>query len=144
MSERPYVRHLGKDIRATLILAGVQVGGALLLMFANKHGFIDDETKTRGAMVLIGLCLAAIGNRMPKTMDGPPPRSVSLAALRQSVLRLGGWTLMLGGVVFAGLWAFAPQGLAVVGSLTAVGAAMVVTIGGCAWWAFNHYRSSAR
>ncbi len=143
MSDHPNIRRLGKDLRATLILAGVQVGGALLLLLANRHGVIDDETKTRGAMILIGLCIAAIGNRMPKAIDGPPPQSVSLAALRQSVLRLGGWALMLGGVIFAGLWALAPRDVALVGSLTAIGATMTVTIGGCAWWAFNHFRSSA-
>lgn len=143
MSDISSPRPAGKSIRSAFILAGVQLGGALLLVLANRQGLIDDETRTRGAMVLIGLCLAAIGNRMPKTMDGPPPRSVTLAALRLSVLRLGGWALMLGGVAFAGLWAFAPQDVAFVGSLTAVGAAMVVTVGGCAWWVFNHYRSSA-
>ena len=136
-------RPAGGSLRSAVILGGVQIGGALLLALANQQGLIDDETRTRGVMVLIGLCLAATGNRMPKTMDGPPPRSVSLAALRQSVLRLGGWALMLGGVVFAGLWAFAPHDLALVGSLIAVGAAMLVTIGGCGWWVFNHYRSSA-
>lgn len=144
MSDHPQVRRLGKDLRANLGLAGVQIGGALILLLASKQGWIDDETRTRGAMVLIGLCLAAIGNRMPKTMDGPPPRSVSLAALRQSVLRLGGWALMLGGVVFAGLWAFAPRDVALVGSLAAVGTAMTVTMGGCAWWAINHFQSSRR
>lgn len=143
MSDISSLRPAGKSIRSALILAGAQVGGALLLALANREGLIDEETKTRGVMVLIGLCLAAIGNRMPKTLDGPPPRSVSLAALRLSVLRLGGWALMLGGAVFAGLWAFAPRDVAFVGSLTAVGAAMVVTIGGCAWWVVNHHRSSA-
>jgi hypothetical protein len=144
MSNTSGSRPAGESLRPAVVLAGVQIGGALLLALANQQGLIDDETRTRGVMVLIGLCLAAIGNRMPKTMDGPPPRSVSLAALRQSVLRLGGWALMLGGVAFAGFWAFAPHGLALVGSLIAVGAAMLVTIGGCTWWVFNHYRSSAR
>ena len=144
MSDHSQVRRLGKDLRANLVLAVVQLGGALLLLLASKQGWIDDETRTRGVMVLIGLCLAAIGNRMPKTLDGPPPRSVSLAALRQSVLRLGGSALMLGGVVFAGLWTFAPRDVAVVGSLTAIGAAMTVTIGGCAWWAINHFHASGR
>ncbi len=144
MSDHPQVRRLGKDLRANLVLAGVQLGGALLLLLASKQGWIDDEARTRGAMVLIGLCLAAIGDRMPKAMDGPPPRSVSLAALRQSVLRLGGWALMLGGVVFAGLWAFAARDVALVGSLASVGVAMTVTIGGCAWWAINHFHSSER
>jgi hypothetical protein len=143
MSNMSGSRPASGSLSSAFILAGVQIGGALLLALANQQGLIDDETRTRGVLVLIGLCLAAIGNRMPKTMDGPPPRSVSLAALRQSVLRLGGWALMLGGVVFAGLWACAPHDLALVGSLTAVGAAMLVTIGGCGWWVFNHYRSSA-
>lgn len=143
MSDHASPRPAVKSIRSALILAGIQLGGALLLAFASAMGLIDDETKTRGVMVLIGLCLAAIGNSMPKTLDGPPPESVSLAALRQAVLRLGGWALMLGGLAFAGLWAFAPRDVAFVGSLTAVGAAMVVTVGGCGWWVFNHHRSSA-
>ena len=84
MSNMSGSRPAGGSLRSAVILGGVQIGGALLLALANQQGLIDDETRTRGVMVLIGLCLAAIGNRMPKTMDGPPPRSVSLAALRQS------------------------------------------------------------
>ena len=143
MSEHVSTRPAGKNIRSALILAGVQLGGALALSFAHSQGLIDDDTKTRGVMVLIGLCLAAIGNRMPKTQDGPPPKSVSLAAMRQAVLRLGGWALMLGGLAFAGLWAFAPRDVAPVSSIAAVGVALAVTIGGCAWWVFKHHRSSA-
>lgn len=143
MSDHVSPRPTGQSIRSALILAGIQLGGASLLAFASSEGLIDDETRTRGVMVLIGLCLASVGNRMPKTLDGPPPKSVSLAALRQAVLRPGGWALMPGGLAFAGLWAFAPRDVAFVGSLTAVGVAMVVTVGGCAWWAFNHHRSSA-
>ena len=48
-----------KNIRASLLIGGAQVAGALLLTFARKQGWIDAEGVTRGVMVIIGLGLAA-------------------------------------------------------------------------------------
>lgn len=129
-----------RHIRFALILATLQVGGALALTFANKQGLIDDDMTTRGVMVLIGLSLAAVGNRMPKSTDGPAPQSLSQAALRQSVLRVGGWAMMLGGLAFAAFWAFAPRDIAMPGSIAAVGAGMAITIGNFMWRVYRHER----
>ena len=122
-----------KAIRNALILAGIQLVGALLLTLANKLGWIDSETTTRGVMILIGLMLVVVGNSMPKTQEGPPEQTVGQVAARQSILRVGGWALALGGVVWAVLWAFAPRDLATVGSIAAVAAAVVVMIGYAVW-----------
>jgi hypothetical protein len=143
MSDHSTSRRVVKNFRFALIIAGVQAGGALLLTFANKQGMIDSEIATRGVMVLIGLGLCATGDRMPKSPDGPLPQSLPVAALRQVILRVGGWAMMLGGLAFAELWAFAPLDVARAGSLVAGGAMAAVLLGHTAWRVFTYHRSSA-
>ena len=144
MSANPSSNRAWKNIQAALVVAGVQVVGALLLTIAREQGMIDGDTAKRGVMVLVGLGLAAYANRMPKMLEGPPPQSLAVAALRQTIHRVGGWAMMLGGIAFAALWAFAPHDVAKVGSLVAVGAAAAVMLGHGAWRAITYDRSSKR
>lgn len=132
-----------KNIQAALIVAGVQVCGALLLTIASRQGMIDAGTAKRGVMVLVGLGIAAYGNRMPKMMDGPAPQSLAMAALRQAIHRVGGWAMMLGGLGFAGVWAFAPREVTAAGSLVAAGLGTAVMLGYAAWRVRAFHRSSA-
>jgi hypothetical protein len=134
--------HYGRTsvIRA-LIIAAVQVGGTLLLSLASKHEMIGKDIATRGVMVLIGLGIAAYGNTMPKLLDGPPPPSLATAALRQAVTRTGGWAMMLAGLAYAALWAFAPRDVAKVGGLVAVGAGLAAMIGNFVWRVFTYERA---
>jgi len=67
--------------------------------------------------------IASFGNRMPKTF-------VPNACARQA-RRVASWSLVLSGLVYAGLWAFAPIPVAVVGGCAAVLSGMAVTIGYC-------------
>lgn len=133
-------RYPGGHLRFALILAGIQLGGAFALTFASKQGLIDADVTTRGVMVLIGLSLAAVGNRMPKSTDGQPPQSLRQAAIRQSVLRVGGWSMLLSGLAFAGFWAFAPRDVALTGSVVAVLVGMAITLVNCIWRASQHTR----
>ena len=129
------------SIRGALILAGIQVGGALLLTLAHKQfGWIDGETATRGVMVLIGLVLVITGNAIPKKQEGPPSQTISDVAARQSILRVGGWALMTGGLIWVGLWAFAPRDIAEVGSIAAVATSVVVMVVYSVW----RFRASRR
>lgn len=130
-----------RSIHSAFIIAGVQIAGALLLTLARAQGMIDGETATRGVMVLIGLGVAAMGNRMPKMLDVPTPPSLAIATLQQAVHRTGGWALMLGGLAYAGFWAFAPRDVAKVGCIVAIGAAMAVMIGNFTWRVFAYHRS---
>lgn len=132
-----------KAIRSAVILAGMQLAGALILALSNKiFGWIDDETVTRGVMILIGLGLITIGNAMPKKQEGPPIQTVQDIAIRQSITRVGGWMMMLGGFIWIGLWVFAPRDLAVSGGIIAVGATTLVMIAYAMWRVRTHPRSS--
>lgn len=143
MSDEATIR-AKKAIRSALILAGVQIVGALLLTLANKvFGWIDGETATRGTMMLIGVMLMTIGNGMPKQQEGPPSQTVRDIAVRQSITRVGGWMMMLGGLTWICFWAFAPRGLAEVGSIAAVGTTTLVMIVYTIWRVRAHRRSSA-
>lgn len=140
MSDLSAPRTDWKYIRASLLIGGAQVAGALLLTLARKQGWIDAEGVTRGVMVIIGLGLAAIGNMVPKTRDGPPPPTLELAALRQRVMRTAGWALMLGGLAFAGLSAFAPLSIAPLSAAVVLGGAMAVMIFFVAKWIRAYHR----
>jgi Ca2+/Na+ antiporter len=96
---------------------------ALLASLARKMGYIDGDTVTRVVIGLTGLMIASFGNRMPKTF-------VPNALARQA-RRVAAWSLVLSGLVYAGLWAFAPIPVAVVGGCGAVLLGIAVTIGYC-------------
>jgi hypothetical protein len=140
MSDEATIR-AKKSIRSALILAGAMLVGTLLLTVAHKQfGLIDQETTTRGVMVLIGLMLVAVGNGMPKQQDGPPSQTIGDVVVRQSITRVGGWAMMLGGLIWVGLWAFAPRDQAQVGSMAAVATAVVVMVA----YAIVRYRAHRR
>lgn len=90
---------------------------------ARKLGYIDGDTVTRLVMGAIGLMLVSFGNRMPKR--------IAPVAWARRANRVGGWSMVLSGLVYAGLWAFAPIPVATMGGCGAVLAGMAVTIGYC-------------
>jgi len=96
---------------------------ALGARYARELGYIDSETTTRVVIGLNGLMIAWIGNRMPK--------AVAPNAWNRQVKRLGGWSMVLSGLVYAGLWAFAPIPVAKVVGSAAVIAGIAVTLGYC-------------
>ena len=104
------------------------LGMAASLKYAQSLDLVGPETAKRTLQVTIGLILAAYANLMPK--DVGPWRSSALAAARtQSALRVGGWSMTLAGLAYAGLWAFAPLAFADVASMVIVASAMVITMG---------------
>ncbi len=109
-------------------IAGLAWGGGIVLValgasHARQLGYIDSETVTRLVIGLNGLMIAWYGNRMPKAF--------APTAKARQVARIGGWSMVLSGIVYAGLWAFAPMPVAVALGCAAVGAGIVVTIGYC-------------
>jgi len=70
--------------------------------------------------------------------DRSSPHAESVA---QAALRVGGWSLTLAGLAYAGLWAFAPLPVADVASMIVVAAALVLTFG-YALWSFTTCRSA--
>jgi len=96
---------------------------ALVASFARKMGYVDGDTVTRVVIGLTGLMVASFGNRMPKTF-------VPNACARKA-RRVASWSLVLSGLVYAGLWAFAPIPVAVAGGSGAILLGIAVTIGYC-------------
>ena len=77
------------------------LGMAAGLKYAQSLDLVGPEAAKRTMQVTIGLMLAAYANLMPK--DVGPWRASSLAMARsQSALRVGGWSMTLAGLVYAG------------------------------------------
>jgi hypothetical protein len=66
---------------------------ALAASYARRLGYIDQDTTTRVVIGLNGLMIAWIGNRLPK--------SVAPSACAARVKRIGGWSMVLSGLVYA-------------------------------------------
>ena len=114
---------MNKDLITDLAWGLGIVVVALVASAARKMGYVDGETVTRVVIGLTGLMIASFGNRMPKTF-------VPSSCARQA-RRVAAWSLVLSGLVYAALWAFAPIPVAVVGGCAAVLLGMAVTIGYC-------------
>lgn len=114
---------MNKDLIGGLAWGGGIIALALAATFARKLGYIDGDTVTRVVIGINGLMIAWYGNRMPKAF--------APSAHARQVTRVGGWSMVLSGLVYAGLWAFAPITIAVIAGCAAVIAGIAVTFGYC-------------
>ena len=112
-----------REILVGLAWGGIFVALALIATFARKMGYIEQETVTRVVSGSMGLMVAWFGNRLPKSF-------VPYAWARE-VRRVAGWSQVLSGLAYAGLWAFAPLDVAVWAGIAAILAGIAVTIGYC-------------
>lgn len=110
---------MNKEVVGSLAWGGGILVLALCASLARKLGYMDSETVTRIVIGANGLMIAWWGNRMPKAF-------VPNAAARQ-LRRFAGWSLVLSGLVYAGMWAFAPISVAVAVGCGAVAAGILMT-----------------
>lgn len=96
---------MNKEVMAGLAWGGGAVALALAMTLARKLGHVDADTVTRVVIGFNGLMIAWYGNRMPKML--------APSAIARKVARVGGWSQVVSGVVYVGLWAFAPIQVAV-------------------------------
>lgn len=112
-----------KDVRVSLIWAGGLIAIALAATVARQQGLIDGEVVNRIVLGATGLLVAWYGNRMPKAF-------VPSGQARR-VARVGGWSMALSGLLYAGLWAFAPAPVALIVGCGAILAGLAVTFVYC-------------
>jgi len=112
-----------KEILADLAWGGGVVAVALGATLARKLGYIDHDTVKRLVFGMIGLMLAHFGNRLPK--------SVVPSLRARQAKRVAGWSLVLSGLVYAGLFVFAPIPVAAWFGSATVLAGITVTLGYC-------------
>jgi hypothetical protein len=96
---------------------------ALGLSSARSAGVVDQDTVTRIVLGATGLMVAWFGNMMPK-------RFVP-SELARKVHRVGGWSLAVSGLIYAGAFAVLPIQTAVFVGGGAVVAGLAITIGYC-------------
>ena len=110
------------------LLVALAWGGGIVLLalgatLARNQGYIDQDTVLRVVIGINGLMIAWYGNRMPKT--------VVPSARAGQARRVAAWSLVLSGLIYAGLWAFAPIKVAVAAGTGVVFAGIAVTLGYC-------------
>ena len=114
---------MNKDLIGSLAWGGGIIALGLAASWARQQGYIDAETTTRIVLGATGLMVAWFGNQMPK-------RIVPSHRARQ-VTRVGGWSMALSGLVYAGLWGFAPFDVALIGGCGAIILGIAITVGYC-------------
>ena len=113
-----------KEIGVALAWSGGMIGVALAATWARSQGYIGQEEVLR-VVAMNGLMIAYYGNLAPKTV-------VPNAFARQ-INRFAGWAMVLSGLVYAGLWAFAPLSIAQTVGTGAVAVGIAATVGYCLW-----------
>ena len=116
---------MNKELLVALAWGGGIVLLALAARFAHNQGYIDHDTVLRVVIGINGLMIAYYGNLAPKV--------VAPNAYARQVARVSGWSLVLSGLVYAGLWAFAPIPLAITVGTGAAAAGVILTLGYCFW-----------
>ncbi len=93
-----------KDVAGNLAWGLAILAVALVGNWLRKRGVVDPDTLTRTVIGANGLMIAWLGNRLPKAF-------VPSACARR-VRRFAGWSMAISGLVYAGLYAFAPLSVA--------------------------------
>lgn len=114
-----------KELTKALAWAAAMLTLALIATFARRQGYIDADTAQRVVFVAIGLWMAWYGNRIPKTF--------APSACARRAQRVSAWSMVLSGLIYTGLWAFAPFSVAIWVGSGAVLASVVFTLGYCLW-----------
>jgi hypothetical protein len=109
-----------KDLKADIAWASGVIAVSLAATIARQFDYITAETSIRIALGATGLMLAWYGNRMPKAF--------APEAKARQVTRVAGWSMAISGLIYAGLWAFAPMTVALVGGCGAIIVGMIVTL----------------
>lgn len=118
---------MNRSILYALIFSAAFLAISAALGYARTQGLLSDEFVKRTVQALIGLGLAAYSNFTPKQIGSPG--SPQAEAWKQRVLRVSGWSMVLAGLTYAALWAFAPLDFANIASVAVVLTAMVITVG---------------
>ncbi len=113
--------------RSMIIFAAIVFCITGVLRFSERSGLIDGTTGTRAFMVCLGLVVIAFGNAVPKQLKRPRT-SVESERRMQNALRRVGWSMTLAGLLVSAVWMFAPDAIARIASLSALGLAFLVTV----------------
>lgn len=116
---------MNKELTISFAWGSGLIALAILAIAARKLGYIDGDMVTRIVTGMNGIMIAYYGNRLPK--------SVVSSGCKRRVNRVGGWAMVLSGLAYVALFAFAPIPVAVAVGSGAVIAGIGATLGYCLW-----------
>ena len=105
------------------LVAAAMIIISLVAAWGVMTGVLGPDTPVRVMMVLNALLLAYYGNAIPKAVLRTP--------VARSGRRFAGWVFVLGGLISAALWAFAPMDIATPAALAVTAASAILAIGYC-------------
>jgi len=112
-----------KELIAALAWAGFMLALAYAATLAHRMGYIERDTVERLALGVTGLWMVWYGNRIPKKF--------ARNAQARKTQRVSGWSQVLSGLVYTGLWAFAPIPVAIWVGTGAIFAGVAFTVIHC-------------
>lgn len=112
-----------KDLTDSLAWGGAIVALAVACSVARNLGYIDQDMTTRIVIVATGLMIVSFGNRIPK-------RFTPNAGLRKAQ-RVAAWSMVISGLIYAGVFLCAPLDLALLIGSGAVILGILVTLVYC-------------
>lgn len=118
-------------IRNALIVAAMFLAITLAALYAEKAGYISDETSKRAASIAAGLLVVYYANLVPKTLE----RRAAGCSLEkvQAAQRFSGWTLLLGGLGYSLSWLLLPFEHARAVAMVTLATAVVIVAARCVW-----------
>jgi hypothetical protein len=118
-----------KSIAGGMVVAALMIGTAFGMRYLKARGlFAGDvhEFVSRSTGVIMGIYVAFLANSLPKTLI--PLARLREPAFAQSLRRFIAATLVIGSLLFAVMWLFAPIGLALPLSLASLGSTFALVV----------------
>ncbi|WP_306253037.1 hypothetical protein [Parvularcula sp. IMCC14364] len=103
------------NLQRAVFGACLMVGGSLGVVLVEEVGLVGPGFEKRAVGVFLGLMLVMTGNFLPKTVR-PLTAENCDPARAMATERFAGWVFVLAGLVYAGIWLFAPIEQAPLGS----------------------------
>lgn len=114
--------------KTTAILIGALIVGVLVIALAKEFGGLDSDIAKRAIGIIFGVILMGVGNTLPKIVLPLSARQVD-PAKTSAVDRFAGRVFVLAGMIYIGIWVFAPVELRMVtSSLVGLGAFGLVIV----------------
>lgn len=126
---------LNHPIRRSLLIAAIYLLTSVVLNALRQHQIVNAETVVRLMGMLMGSVVLVSANAIPKRLV-PLARLSCDPAREQTLRRLGGWTLVLGGLGWTLAYALAPIAIASTLAICFLAPALLVVAGitaRCAW-----------
>ncbi len=112
-----------KSIAQAGLVATAMIAVSLAAAWGVMTGVLGADAPVRLMMVFNALLLAYYGNAIPKAVLRTP--------VARNARRFAGWVFVLGGLISAALWAFAPLDTATPIALAVTAGSAILAIGYC-------------